>query len=401
MVDSAVRQFLVKCGIPPCRIVAAVSGGVDSTALLLALRELGDYEIVCAHVNHHLRGADSDADEAFVRDLCTRLGVALHVADGTLDAAAVRDRGIEAAAREVRYARLQAMRKTAGARYVATAHQKNDQAETVLMRVLTGSGISGLRGIRAMREDGFLRPLLDVTRDEIEAFLRERGITPRVDRSNEDPRFLRNRVRALIHELNATENVANIATQMRAIEPILERAVDAQPVEVTGDETRLWLHGAALQRHVAGARVSITKHLELLTEKNAIVLRRRSAPSRAFEVPLTPEAPARVEALGITMHLGPPTTGRRQQIQLPYGALPSFTVRSRRNGDRFHPLGLPHSKKLKDFLIDRKIPSAVRDRLPLLVWNGAIVWIPEVEISEEFKVTSPPHGDIYEVWIER
>lgn len=399
MMGSAVREFLVKSGIPSCRIVAAVSGGVDSTALLLALHELGDYEIVCAHVNHHLRGADSDADEAFVRELCVRLGVPLHVADGTLDESAIRDRGIEAAAREVRYARLQEIREHANAEYVATAHQKNDQAETVLMRVLTGSSITGLRGIRAKREDGFIRPLLEVTREEIEAFLRERNITARFDRSNEDPRFLRNRVRALVRELNATDNLANIASQMRAIEPILERAIDAQPIEVTNDETRLWLHGAALQRHVEGARVSITKHLELLTEKNAIVLRRRRAKAHAFEVPLTPEAPAKLD--GMTMHLGQPTTDNRQQIQLPRGAEPTFVVRSRRPGDRFQPLGLPHTKKLKDVLIDRKIPSAVRDRLPLLVFDGEIVWIPEVEVSEKYKVTSPAHGDIYEVWIER
>jgi tRNA(Ile)-lysidine synthase len=399
MIGSAVRQFLAAAGISPCRIVAAVSGGADSTALLLALHELGEYEVVCAHVNHHLRGAESDADEVFVRDLCARLGVAVHVADGTLDDAAVRDRGIEAAAREVRYARLQEVRERTGARFVATAHQKNDQAETVLMRALTGSGIAGLRGIRAQREDGFIRPLLAVTREEIEVFLRKRSIEPRIDRSNDDPRFLRNRVRAFLRELHATDNLANIAAQMRAIEPILERAIDAQPVEVTSDETRLWLQGAALQRHVAGARVSISRHLELLTEQNAIVLRRRREAPQPFAVPLTPETPAKLA--GMTMHLGPPTTDNRQRIQLPSGATPAFLVRSRKPGDRFHPLGLPHTKKLKDFLIDRKIPSAVRDRLPLLVFEGEIVWIPEVEVSEKYKVTSPAHGDIYEVWIER
>jgi tRNA(Ile)-lysidine synthase len=399
MTGSAVREFLVKSGIPPCRIVAAVSGGVDSTALLVALHELGDYEIVCAHVNHHLRGAESDADEAFVRELCARWNVPLHVADGTLDEVAIRDRGIEAAAREVRYARLREIRERVSAHYVATAHQKNDQAETVLMRVLTGSGITALRGIRAQRDDGFIRPLLEVTREEIETFLRERDITARIDRSNEDPRFLRNRVRAFIRELNATDNLAGIARQMRAIEPILERAIDAQPIEVTNDETRLWLHGAALQRHVAGARVSITRHLELLTEKNAIVLRRKRAAPQPFEGTLTPDSPAHLP--GLTMHVGRPTTDNRQQIQLPSRATPAFTVRTRRPGDRFHPLGLQHTKKLKDFLIDRKIASAVRDRLPLLVFQGEIVWIAEVEVSEKYKVTAPPHGDIYEVWIER
>ncbi|HEX2059527.1 MAG TPA: tRNA lysidine(34) synthetase TilS, partial [Thermoanaerobaculia bacterium] len=164
MIANAIRTFLDRAGILPCRIVVAVSGGADSTALLLAMTELGDYEIVCAHVNHHLRGAESDADEAFVREVCERLQIELHVKDGTLDEQSVRDRGIEAAAREVRYARLQEIRGKTHAHHVATAHQKDDQAETVLMRLLTGSGIAGLRGIHPMREDGFIRPLLDVTR---------------------------------------------------------------------------------------------------------------------------------------------------------------------------------------------------------------------------------------------
>src|SRR5204862_6384717 len=116
-------------------LVVAVSGGVDSTALLVALHELGDIELIAAHVNHALRGADSDADEAFTRDLCARLGVPLRVAAGPLDPAAVRHRGVEAAARDVRHARLHEIRKAAGARFIATAHQKNDQAETIVMRL--------------------------------------------------------------------------------------------------------------------------------------------------------------------------------------------------------------------------------------------------------------------------
>src|SRR6185369_12121717 len=98
-------------------VVAAISGGGDSTALLLALAEIEDVELVAAHVNHRLRGKDSDADEAFVRELCARLGVPLHVEDGTLDPAVVRARGVEAAAREVRHARLHEVRERVGGRW--------------------------------------------------------------------------------------------------------------------------------------------------------------------------------------------------------------------------------------------------------------------------------------------
>ena len=138
MIADAVRRFFDQHPPETAPLVGAVSGGIDSTALLNALRELGSIELVAAHVNHHLRGAESDGDEAFVRDLCARLGVALCVADGTLDADAIKHRGVAAAAREARHGRLHEIRGAVGARWIATAHQKNDQAETILMRLMTG-----------------------------------------------------------------------------------------------------------------------------------------------------------------------------------------------------------------------------------------------------------------------
>ena len=439
MVGTAVREFLVKYGLPRGRIIAAASGGTDSTALLLALAELRDdgYELIAAHVNHALRGADSDEDEAFVRDLCATLDVELHIAPGILDERAIRDRGLEAAAREVRYARLAEIRERTGARFIATAHHQDDQAETVLMRLLTGSGIAGLRGVHPVRDDGFIRPLLDVRRADIEAFLRARNVTPRHDRSNDDPRFLRNRVRGVLRELGGVEQLASIAAQATAMWPVVERAIDEAErahAEVRENETRFaalpddpWLRGALLQRHIrrldphardhdaqriaseteALRRAQVTKSLELVREGDALVLRRSTPPfdSPRFEVALTPGAPAHIAELGVTVLVERATAetphdgARRQLIQLPAGALASFTVRNRQPGDRFHPLGMPGSKKLKDFLIDRRIAADVRDRLPLVVWNGEIVWVAGVEVAERVKVTSPTAGDLYELSI--
>ena len=435
MLCVKVRQFFVKRGIPPCRLGVAVSGGIDSTALLLALAGLRDdgFTLLAAHVNHHLRGPDSDGDEAFVRDLCERQAIELVVFDGTLDPERVRARGIEAAAREVRYARLREL----DTRTIATAHQKNDQAETVLMRLLSGSGIAGLRGIHPVRDDGFVRPLLDVTRAEIEEFLRERGVAARIDRSNEDPRFLRNRVRAFLRETGGIEALAQVAAQARAQWPILERAIDETArahVEVSEERARFaswpedeWLRGALLQRQIRRLdphardfdamriasevdgirRMSVTKSLELVRIDGALVLRTPPEPTGDFELELTEEHPAHIPALGKTMRVsrGAPASraatrsgGGTQLFQLPLQH-PSFTVRNRRPGDRFQPLGLPQPKKLKDFLIDRKIAAELRDRLPLLVWNGEIVWIAGVEVSERFKVTDPP-GVLYRVWLD-
>jgi tRNA(Ile)-lysidine synthase len=428
MITDVLQHFLELHHIDRGPIVVAVSGGIDSTALLIAFTELeSSFDPVAAHVNHHLRGDESDGDEAFVRDLCLRLGVPMRTADGTLDPDAVRRRGVEAAAREVRDDCLHRIRAEAGAAYIATAHQKNDQAETILMRMTTGGGIAALRGIHPVRDDGVIRPLLEVTRDDIDRFLAEHRVVARVDRSNADQRFVRNRIRVFLHDMGgeAIENLASVAVQARQAWGILERAVDeAEDVEATAEATRFrslpddpWIRQALLRRHItrldpeardvdvvrlaaqldSGKRVSVTKSLELENR----VLGRVSEPVPPFEVDVSPDQPAVIPEVGIMVHIHPATQqpSSNQVIQLPKGALPHFTVRNRRDGDRFQPLGLGHEKKLKDLLIDRKIAARVRDRIPLLVWNGAIVWVAGVEISEKFKVTEG-EGDRYEVTVE-
>ena len=428
MLTAVVRQFFGKHGIGPCELVAAVSGGIDSTALLLALADLRSegFRVAAAHVNHHLRGADSDADESFVRHLCATLEIALDVAEGTLDSEVVRHRGIEAAAREVRYARL---REVAGTRLIATAHQKNDQAETVLMRLVTGSGIAGLRGIHPFRADGIIRPFLELTREDIDAFLLERNVIARQDRSNEDPRFLRNRIRVLVRDLNAVDNLAAAAAEAREQWPLLERIIsEAEPAARQGRwQKELWVRQALLQKlireldpeardfdprrlaeeldHVK--RISVTGNVELVRRGDSILLRRSAEPAEHFEIELPLGSPVYIPQLDVTVKVQPrndaPVASKvagSQTFQLPPSAEPRFTVRNRRKGDRFQPLGLTAPKKLKDFLIDRKIEAGVRDRLPLLIWNDEIVWVGGVEISERFKVTTAPAGMLYDVCME-
>jgi len=430
------RQFLADSRIEPCRLVIAVSGGADSTAMLLAFAELRarGFEPVCGHVNHHLRGAESDEDEWFVRELCAGLDIPLSVGDGTLDAALTSARGVEAAARAVRYERLREIREHHAAHYVATAHSMNDQAETVLIRLLTGGGVAALRGIHPVREDGVIRPLLGVSRVEVEDYVRRHAIVPRHDRSNDDPRFLRNRVRSLLRDLGGVEQLASVADQARAFWPLVERAIEEQErtcVEAPDSEARFislpddeWLRGAILQRQIRRLdpeardfdarriardmpslkRASVTRNLELVRKGDALVLRRPPAAAEPFEVELTASDSAYIDTIQVTVRLarhpeGPTPAAPRQQFQLPAGAQPAFTVRSRRPGDRFQPLGMTAPKKLKGFVIDRKIAAEVRDRLPLLIWNGEIVWIAGVEVSERFKITTA-EGDLYDVWLE-
>src|SRR5207248_1935876 len=138
---------------------------------------------------------------------------------------------------------------------------KNDQAETIVMRLMTGGGIAALRGIHPVRDDGVIRPLLEASREEIQQFLAGRGIVPRHDRSNDDARFTRNRIRVLLGELGpaAIDNIAAVAAQARQAWEVLDRAVDAaEDVEVSEDATRFrswpadpWLRQALLRRHIA------------------------------------------------------------------------------------------------------------------------------------------------------
>ncbi|HEY6195790.1 MAG TPA: tRNA lysidine(34) synthetase TilS [Candidatus Eisenbacteria bacterium] len=397
---DAIRLFFTERRLEAGHVLVACSGGPDSTALLLAIAELA--RVTCAHVNHHLRGEESDADERFVRALCERIGVPLLVADGTLQDDAVKRGGVEAAAREVRFARLQELRQAAGAQWIATAHQKNDQAETILMRLFTGTGLAGLRGIHPMREDGVIRPLLGVTRAEVEEFLRERGTQARFDRSNDDPRFLRNRIRATLAQYGPAviENLAAVAEQARGQWELNDQALLHRAIR-TLDPAAREVSAADLARLAAdmteAKRVSITKTLELFRRGEEIVLRRVSQEVPEFEIPLQAEEPGVIPELGLTIRVTSRLTGKGQLFRLPEGAAPTFVVRNRRKGDRFQPLGMQREKKLKDLLIDRKIAAELRDRIPLLIWNGTIVWVAGVEISEQFKATDG--ASLYEVVI--
>lgn len=179
--------------------VVAVSGGADSVALLRALHATGAH-VAVAHVNHQLRGVESDADEAFVRDLCAALAVPFHLRSADV-AGLAGGANLESTARRVRYEFFAELAYELGAAWIATAHTADDQAETVLHRLIRGTGLQGLRGIAAERSaEGVTlhRPLLAVTRADILAYLAEIGQPYRTDRTNADTAFTRNRIR---HEL--------------------------------------------------------------------------------------------------------------------------------------------------------------------------------------------------------
>jgi tRNA(Ile)-lysidine synthase len=241
-------------------VLVAVSGGPDSVALLRVLRTLkteGDGRLRAAHFNHRLRNEESDADEAFVSDICAGIGVPCEVgraAPGQL-AAAAQD-GMEAAARQARYQFLQETAARLGARYVLTAHTADDQAETILHRILRGTGIAGLAGMQRVRPLGsaatLVRPLLEVRRGEVLAYLNQIGQAFRSDSTNEDRRFMRNRLRTeLLPELAAHYSPSVVDALLRlgrlagevqsVVEPIVEDLARRAVIDGPGSQLRVLL----------------------------------------------------------------------------------------------------------------------------------------------------------------
>ncbi len=210
MLLRALSQSVESLELPGRSIVVAVSGGIDSMALLAGLHELSqryDLKLSIAHVNHGLRGADSEADQALVEARARALELPCELARvrprDLREGRSSRERPtLQEAARSLRYAALRAAAGRRGAQHIATGHHLDDQAETVLLRLFRGSGPDGLAGIPERSPDGVVvRPLLDVSRAEIERFARERRLIWREDVSNRSPAYARNRLRAQLPEL--------------------------------------------------------------------------------------------------------------------------------------------------------------------------------------------------------
>lgn len=195
---SNIKKFLNKYDVKNCKVAVAFSGGTDSTALFYMLQEIKaefNLEISAIHINYHLRGDDSNNDEKFVRELCKKNSVELFVKNAALSENSSKT---EENARIIRYDFFEEIRLEKQIKFIATAHNANDQAETLLFRLARKSGILGARGILPIRNDCIIRPMLEITRSEILKYLNENNYGFREDKTNSDVKFSRNRIRANI-----------------------------------------------------------------------------------------------------------------------------------------------------------------------------------------------------------
>ena len=430
-------------------IVVGFSGGVDSLALLVALYELRhplDCQLHIAHLNHQLRG-DSTSDAELVKQYANLLKLPFTIKKIDIPALMKqRKQSIEALARKERYEFFESVSKKIGATKVALGHQRNDQAETVLMNLLRGAALTGLRGILPIRDGKFIRPLLDFSRTEIEEFVAEQGLQPCDDSTNWDRNFLRNRIRLDLLPLlkrdynrNIQNTLAQNAELLRAesdyLEDIARKALDACLAEPATHDVvilnRLMFlrHHPALRRRILrlaigqiqgdmkelafnhsefmlqlsegkspNRQLNLPNNLEFLRAYNQLIIQRPTSKIGEFEytvaVPGDNNFPALNAVMVATIVEAPSRKtsyvldGKFQavfdvdQIQMP------LKIRSRRAGDRFQPFGMKGTKKVKDFFIDAKVPQRMRQSIPILVTGDEILWVVGHRTSEKCKVSN-------------
>lgn len=409
---NKLRAFLKEQALlsPGDSVIAAVSGGADSVAMLFALYLLRDelgVTLEAAHFNHHLRGAESDRDEAFVTDFCGRYDIPLHLGSGRIVPG---KKGLEAAARDARYAFL---RRLPGK--VATAHTADDNAETVLMRLIRGTGLKGLGAIAPV-SGNVIRPMLTVTRDDVEAFLEEYALPHVEDSSNGTDDFLRNRIRHGILPLMRAENprigenLSAMALLLRQDEACLQAMI---PEEQVPDVSRLKamepaLRRRALERFLKAQGVREPEQIHILQAEQLLY---HWSPSAAMQFPggvtigrqydrlvrleCSPELPeTRLSVPGETCIGGKRfvseyATDLEERpdsvLVCPVGAL---IVRSRRSGDTMRLSG--GTRSLKKMYIDRKIPASQRAAVPVLADDRGVLAVFGIGTDIRFHPDSLP-----------
>ncbi len=426
------------------RIAVAVSGGADSVALARLLKELAiraSWQMAgLIHVNHGLRGAESDDDEAFCRVLADNLGLSIDVSRVDVATHAARERqSVESSARDLRYAAFGGAAARLGATVVVTGHTADDQAETVLLRLFRGAGIRGVSAIR-WRRGLYVRPLLEERRQTLRQYLEAAGAAFRDDSSNLDLSIPRNRLRhglmariaaewpgavsalARFAEL-AAEDETTLSAQavssgarilsapggvelqrgtLTALPAALGRRVIRDAIEQAGgrpatrDIAAVWRlsRSSRVRGRIALHRVRVEMGADVLRLEAP---RARRAIAADYELPvpgsvLIRETGSTIRASLLTEADRPDVAGWSAVLQLTELSLP-LTVRGRRPGDRFHPLGAPGSRKLQDVLVDRKVPADVRDEVPVVVdRDGEIVWVAGLAIAHRCRVTRPAAG---------
>jgi tRNA(Ile)-lysidine synthase len=421
------------------KILIAYSGGADSTALLHLLLELRDewsFELFLGHFNHKLRQS-AEEDEQFVRDVAQKQSLPVCVGSGDVRAQAESLKlNIEEAGRKMRYEFLYEEALKIGGAKIATGHTITDQAETLLIRLMRGSGLRGLAGIFPSVKGKVVRPLLEVEREEIEAYLKAKKIDFREDESNLDRRFLRNRIRMDLlpslrenYEPAIVKHLGKMASIIREEDALLGKMAQEKANELIVKKNgraflelqRLPSFPRAIARRVVrsfitdlrgslrrisfedvesildlaeGKEYSLKEDLVLRREGDQVFLKQKTA---LFQYEYEWEG----EDVLVITELGLSFSGEKKKSE----DFPDFSsddqaralldirklkfplvVRNRREGDRYQPLGAPGQKKVKEIMRAKGIPLSQRVKHPVFLSGKEIVWILGLPVSERFKI---------------
>ncbi len=429
------------------RVIVAVSGGIDSVVLLhllVALRDEFALKLSVAHFNHGLRGRDSDRDEDFVKKLSKGYNLPLYV--GRADNYSISDKGLSGQAyyRKIRYEFFSDVIRSFDADSVALAHHSDDQAETVLMRFILGSGMSGLKGMAPKRDD-FIRPLFEVSREEIVSYAAEKGIDYVDDHTNKETKYLRNRVRLKLMPFLKEEFNPNIRETIVRSSMVIgreddflqgesEKAFYKSSITISDKEIRFSidrlknLHSAVQSRvlrmaweHVAdssaGLYICHTEAVKRLLESdmpnkslnlpmsvtvcreygNMVFKLGRETPSH-YEYELNINGFTEIPEAGMTLKAD--ITEQIDALKLidkdkgdnlacfDYDRVKGrLYLRPFRAGDRIIPYGMTGGKKVKDLYIDCKIPVSMRKINPLLLSDDGVLWVAGLKRSSKYPIT--------------
>jgi tRNA(Ile)-lysidine synthase len=439
-----IAEFIARHNMfpPGARVGVAVSGGADSVFLLEALRELAprwNLQLSVVHIDHGIRGAQSHADAAFVQNLASRHNLPFHLLQADVPSI---DDNLEQAARHVRQAFFVELLSTGAVDRIATGHTRSDQAETVLYRILRGSGLPGLAGILPKTNEQIARPLLELDRREIECWLRQRNIPWRDDETNQDRSYARNRLRHEILPLlrdnfnpRLDEALANLATLAQDEESYWATQLDRPPLPGPQILSTSELAGSpvAVARRLIRRAIHYAKgdlrqidfaHVERILEmaRSDSGHDRVQLPGldvlRSFEwIRLAPATPNEASGFDFSIPIHPPGSvelpdgsaritlqilekGELAQacgtvvseldwgrISSPNGAPSGLEVRNWRPGDQYQRMGQSRKQKIKMLFQEARIPLWERWNWPIVTYNGCIIWARRFGAAAEFAAT--------------
>jgi tRNA(Ile)-lysidine synthase len=441
-----IKQTIIKYGLlkQNDRVVVGLSSGPDSTALLASLVQVApsmDIKLIVAHFNHGLRGREADQDELSAGRLAKKLGLSFFSRKMN-NTEVPQGLSPEDFYRRERYQFFDEVARSNRAGKIALGHNLQDQAETVLLHLLRGSGLDGLKGISPLRDGKYIRPLLEVTRQEIIAYLNQAGISYRQDSSNESKLHLRNKIRlellpylkkefnpkidealAQMAEILCNENIfikecVNKALESTCVKKqkdkillnikyinMLPLAIQRRLLKELLEDFSLqrngitFLHinsiGKLLQNPESGKKICLPCGIEARREYENLILERRMENTKNIEYSHQIEIPGTIYLAerNLTVRLQVVEKNKidfnvknKDYLDLDKIRLP-LVLRNRREGDWFQPLGMAGRQKLKSLFIDHKITQQKRNEIMLLVDQQAVIWIENMHLNDQVKIT--------------